>query len=223
MNDEVRIWRQFSTSTISDALDRLNIAGQCSGIRPLNSAFSLIGRAFTVRMAPAGDAKGTVGDYIDDVPKGYAVVIDNGGRLDATVWGDILTAFAHVRGIAGTAIDGVCRDTVKGLRLCYPIFSRGTFMRTGKGRVQAEEFRGPVSLGGVRVEPEDWVVGDADGIVVVPHAREAEVLKEAALIEAAEESIRRGIEEGVRLDELRKKFGYFSLQRRTSEPDSNES
>ena len=79
MNDEVRIWQQFSTSTISDALDRLKIPGQCFGIRPLDPAFSIIGRAFTVRMAPAGDAKGTVGDYIDDVPKGYAVVIDNGG------------------------------------------------------------------------------------------------------------------------------------------------
>ena len=222
MNDEARIWQQFSTSTISDALDRLKIPGQCSGIRPLDSAFSIAGRAFTVRMAPAGGANGTVGDYIDDVPRGYAVVIDNGGRLDATMWGDMLTAFAHRKGIAGTAIDGVCRDTVKSLRFGYPIFSRGTYMRTGKGRVQAEQFRGPVSLGGVRVEPEDWIVGDADGIVVVPHARAAEVLQEAPRIEEAEDCIRRGIEEGVRLDELRKKFGYFSLQSPPAQPDSNE-
>ena len=73
---------------------------------------------------------------LDDVAPGAVVVIDNGGRLDATVWGDILTWFASARGIAGTVIDGVSRDYDRAAELSYPIFSRGTYMRTGKDRVQ---------------------------------------------------------------------------------------
>ena len=65
-------------------------------------------------------------------------MLDNGGRENATVWGDILTWVAHARGIAGTVIDGACRDTHLSRELGYPIFSRSYSMRTGKDRVQVE-------------------------------------------------------------------------------------
>src|SRR5207245_7999461 len=109
--------------------------------------------------------KGSVGDYIDDVPPGDVVVLDNGGRLDATVWGDILTIMAHRRNLGGTVIHGVCRDVDRSLELNYPIFSRGNYMRTGKDRVQADGYNVPVSLGEVRVVPGQLLLGDADGIV----------------------------------------------------------
>jgi len=70
-------------------------------------------------------------------------VLDNGGRENATVWGDILTWVAHRRGVAGTVIDGACRDTHLSLELGYPIFSRSYSMRTGKDRVQVEAMNGP--------------------------------------------------------------------------------
>src|ERR1044072_2204155 len=101
---------RLDTTAISDALDRLGIAGQCLNIKPLDHRFRLTGRAFTILYGPAGKPPGTVGDYIDDVPPGYGVVPDHGGRETATVWGDILTWIAHPRGVAGPAIDGPCRD-----------------------------------------------------------------------------------------------------------------
>src|SRR5690606_26593800 len=116
-----------------------------------------------------------VRDYIDDVPEGAVVVLDNGGRQDATVWGDLLTMVASARGLAGTAIDGVCRDSDRAVELEYPIYCRGTWMRTGKDRVRVEAYAEPVTLGGVRVEPGDILVGDSDGIVVVPAVRAEEV------------------------------------------------
>src|SRR5690349_23975039 len=89
---------KLDTATVSDALDRLGIVGQCFRIKGQHENFTLTGRAFTLLYAPAGKPAGTVGDFIDDVPSGEVVVIDNGGRWDATIWGDILTEIAHRRG-----------------------------------------------------------------------------------------------------------------------------
>jgi 4-hydroxy-4-methyl-2-oxoglutarate aldolase len=211
---EVERWRAFSTATVSDALDRLGISGQCYGIKPLEGAFRVLGRAHTVRYVPVGSVKGNVGDYIDDVAPGDVVVLDNGGIQDATVWGDILTSVAHRRGIAGTVIHGVCRDSARSLELGYPIFSRGHYMRTGKDRVQADAFNVSVSLGQVRVEPGDILFGDRDGLLVVPKLREDEVHSAALAIEESEDRIRDSVARGERLDEARRRFGYFSLQRR---------
>src|SRR5437763_16570315 len=93
----------LDTTSISDALDRLGIAGQCLNIKPLDHSFRMTGRAFTILYGPSGKPSGTVGDYIDDVAPGSVIVLDNGGRENATVWGDILTVVAHRRGVAGTA------------------------------------------------------------------------------------------------------------------------
>ena len=76
---------RLDTTSLSDALDRLGIAGQCLNIKPLDPAFRLTGRAFTILYGPAGKPAGTVGDYIDDVEPGSVVVLDNGGRENATV------------------------------------------------------------------------------------------------------------------------------------------
>ena len=205
----------LSTSAVSDALDRLGIAGQALGIAPLDRAFRLAGRAWTVRYGPVGQDRGTVGDYIDDLGPDDVVVLDNQGRLDATVWGDLLTTTAHGRGVAGTVIDGVCRDVDRSLTLGYPIFSRGNWMRTGKDRVRVEATQIAVSIGGVRVEPGDLLLGDGDGLVAIPASRAQEVLAAAAEIERAEDTIRRAVEAGTSLREARRAVGYHTLQHPT--------
>jgi regulator of RNase E activity RraA len=205
----------LSTSGVSDALDRLGIAGQALGIAPLDRSFRLVGRAWTVRYGPVGLDRGTVGDYIDDLGPEDVVVLDNQGRLDATVWGDLLTTTAHRRGVAGTVIDGVCRDVDRSLRLGYPIFSRGSWMRTGKDRVRVEATAVPVSIGGARVEPGDLLLGDADGLVAVPAAAAGEVLAAAEEIEHAEQAIRAAVEAGASLRAARARHHYHDLQHRT--------
>jgi len=203
---------KLDTSTISDALDRLGIAGQCLNIKPRDPRFRLAGRAFTLLYGPVGKPAGTVGDYIDDVPPGSVIVIDNGGRENATVWGDILTEIAHRRAIAGTVIDGACRDTALCLELGYPVYSRSYSMRTGKDRVQLEATNVVVNIGDARVAPGDLLRGDADGVVVIPQRHETEVLEVSEEIDAAEAAIRRSVRDGKRLDEARKEFGYHQLQ-----------
>lgn len=207
---------KLDATNISDALDRLGIAGQCLGIKPRDPRFRLTGRAFTLLYGPVGKPAGTVGDFIDDVPPGYAVVIDNGGRENATVWGDILTEIAHRRGIAGTVIDGACRDTALCLELGYPVFSRSYSMRTGKDRVQLEGTDVVVNIGDARVAPGDILRGDADGVIAIPRQHEIEVLAAAEDIFAKEEAIRTRIRAGKRLDEARKELGYHHLQTKRS-------
>ncbi len=205
---------KMDTATLSDALDKLGIAGQCYRIKPRDVEFRMAGRAWTLLYGPAGNPPGTVGDYIDDVPPGSVIVLDNGGRDNATVWGDILTEIAYRRGIAGTLIDGVCRDTRLCRSLGYPIFSKDHWMRTGKDRVQVEATGVPVNIGDARVAPGDIVKGDCDGVIVIPKEHEDRVLDTAEAIEAAEDQIRSAVREGMRLDEARKQFKYHQLQTR---------
>jgi regulator of RNase E activity RraA len=174
----VALFAGLDTPAVSDALDRLGIAGQAFGIPPLtptNESKVTVGPGFTVRYIPAGDPPGSVGDFIDDVAAGDVVVIDNGGRTDCTVWGDILTQYAGLRGIAGTVIDGVCRDVNLAINEGYSIFTAGRWMRTGKDRVQVGGVNEPVGLGQVHVAPRDLVVADANRVVIVPRERVREV------------------------------------------------
>ncbi|MGE4125825.1 MAG: RraA family protein [Pusillimonas sp.] len=205
---------KLDTATLSDALDRLGIAGQCYRIKPRDGDFRMAGRAYTILYGPAASPPGTVGDYIDDVPPGSVVVLDNGGREDTTVWGDILTEIAHVKGVAGTVIDGVCRDVALCRKLGYPVFAKDHWMRTGKDRVQVEATNVPVNIGNARVQPGDILRGDADGVIVIPKEHEEKVLEIAEEIEHAENSIRESIRSGMRLDDARKKFRYHQLQTR---------
>jgi 4-hydroxy-4-methyl-2-oxoglutarate aldolase len=205
---------RIDTATLSDALDKLGIAGQCLGIKPLDHGFRMAGRAFTLTYAPVGHPIGTVGDFIDDVPEGAVVVIDNDGRYDATVWGDILTFCAHKRGLAGTVIDGACRDTHLALDLGYPLYSRSYSMRTGKDRVQLDAVGAIVSIGDARVAPGDILRGDSDGVIAIPQVHEDAVLATAEAIDAAEKRIRDAIAGGMRLDEARQQQSYHLLQRK---------
>jgi len=204
---------KLDTATLSDALDKLRISGQCLGIKPRDHTFRLAGRAYTILYGPLdADNPGTVGDFIDKLDEGTVVVIDNGGREDATVWGDILTYLADKKGLAGTVIDGACRDVHLCLKLGYPIYSRSYSMRTGKDRVQVDGERVPVNIGDARVLPGDLIRGDADGVVCIPASREDEVLDVAEQIDAAENQIRKYLELGKTITEARAEMKYHSLQ-----------
>jgi regulator of RNase E activity RraA len=209
----VALFAGLDTPGVSDALDRLGLHGQAQGIMPLADYTKVVvGPAFTIRYVPASAPPGTVGDFIDDVAEGDVVVIDNDGRSDCTVWGDIMTQYAGLRGIAGTVIDGVCRDVSKALGDGYPLFTAGRFMRTGKDRVQVESVNSTVGIGTVRVASRDVVVADANGVVIVPRARAREVAETARRIEEIESRIREQIDQGKSLGDARAALGYHTLQ-----------
>jgi 4-hydroxy-4-methyl-2-oxoglutarate aldolase len=201
------------TAAISDALDREGIAGALHGISPLANGFRATGPAFTVRYE-AGT--GTVGDFLDDVPPGAVIVIDNDGRQDVTVWGGIMTETAAARGVAATVVNGVCRDVSASLTHGYPLFSRGRFMRTGKDRVRLAAVGEPLTVSGVDIRPGAVVCADADGVVVVPAAAAERIAGIAERIERVESEIVAAVRAGSSLRVAREKLGYHDLQRRRS-------
>jgi regulator of RNase E activity RraA len=206
--------RSLSTAEVSDALDFFSLPGSALGIRPVAGPAKLFGQAFTIRFAPIDRfAPGTVGDFIDRLAPGTVVVLDNGGRLDCTVWGGILSQLAAKKRIGGTVVHGVCRDTVEAEEAGYPLYACSKFMRTGKDRVQVEAYEEPVMLGDVRVCQGDLVIGDADGVVVVPQQRMQQVLEKALQMRVVEAQILDAALAGVPLAEARKRFGYHTLQR----------
>lgn len=219
--DILRELQGLETSHVSDALDSLGINGQCVGLLPVSRESRLVGRAFTVRYAPVGAVPGSVGDYIDDLAPGTVVTLDNAGRPDATVWGDILTHVASTKGLAGTVIDGVCRDTDVAVELSYPVYSRSRTMRTGKDRVQVEAYEAPVSIAGVRVQPKDYLLGDADGVVVIPQESALAVVEKAIAIREIEDLIREAVRGSVPLAQARATYRYHTLQ--THQPSHSSS
>ncbi|WP_067812719.1 RraA family protein [Actinomadura kijaniata] len=204
----------LSTASVSDALDSLGLPGSLHGIGALRQGQRTAGPVFTVTYEPVDEAGGTVGDFLDDVPAGAVVLIDNAGRTDCTVWGGIMSRTAHERGIAGTVIHGACRDVAVATAAGHPIWSVSRFMRTGKDRVRVAAVQTAVTIDGVLVHPGDVLVADDDGAVVVPAGRWDEVADIARRIDRVEEAIVEAVRGGATLAQARARHGYHSLQTR---------
>ena len=145
--------------------------------------------AFPVRCTPGDNL--AIHRAVDDAPSGSALVVDVGELAEYGYWGEVLTTAAQARGIAGLVIDGGVRDIAPIEGLGFPIFSRTIALR-GATKDRPGGVDVPIRCGGASVVPGDWVVGDADGVVVVPAehldgvlgAADARTKKEAGLFEA---------------------------------------
>ena len=212
MDQIIERFKKLDTTCVSDAMDKIGIECSVYGVKPIQRGEKICGRAFTVHYVPCGAVKGTVGDFLDDVEPGQVIVIDNAGRDNCTVWGDIMAKTAKKYGIAGTVIDGVCRDIPAVLECQYPIFSKGYYMRTGKDRVYVDAVNVPVTLSDIQVCPGDIVIGDDTGVVVVPQSRAEEVAEIAENIDRKEQEILALVAKGYKLKEARAMTGYHHLQ-----------
>ena len=152
-----------------------------------------------------------VGDFMDDVPPGSIIVIDNGGRPDNSCWGGLLSLAAKVKGIGGVVIDGACRDIDETREIGLPIYARGVVPMTARGRIMQESFNQEIQFAGVQVHPGDLVVADGSGVVIVPRSKEADVVQEAERIAAAESRMADGIRRGMSVVEVLETLGYESM------------
>lgn len=214
MDPMIERFRKLDTTSVADAMDKLGAECSVYGVKPLQFGQRICGRAFTVHYSPCGVVHGTVGDFLDEVRSDQVIVIDNDGRDDCTVWGGIMAQVAAMKNLEGTVIDGVCRDIPEILSCGYPVFSKGTYMRTGKDRVFVDAVNVPVKLSDIPVRPGDLILGDDSGIVVVPAEMEARVAEIAESIDAKEALILQYVREGMTLKDAREKTGYHHLQTR---------
>lgn len=212
MNDEyLNELEQFCSAELSDALDALNIESVLLGIKPLSLGYKLIGPAYTVKYRPyeskSSDFK-SAGNYIDNVPQGAVIVIDNEGREDCSTWGDILTQVALFKGIKGTIIHGSCRDVqvIRGLN--YPVFAKAVTMRSGKNRVYKAFEQVDLKIGEAIIKSNDIIFADDCGVLVIPREHLQLVIEKAKNIQITENLIIEAVGLGQSLEDARKIHRY---------------
>ncbi|MFI5809496.1 MULTISPECIES: RraA family protein [unclassified Streptomyces] len=201
----------LDTAALSDAMDSLRTPpGVLPGIAARTPGSIACGPAFTVRYRAVDDDTGfrNAADYIDDVPSGSVVVVDNGGSLMCTNWGSLLSSVALHRGVRGTVVHGSVRDVKESRTAGYPLFSTGVTMVSGKNRVVLDRTGAEVDIAGTPVRPGDWILADDNGALRIPADLVEEVVRRAEAVERTESRIRAAALGGDRLDEARARFGY---------------
>jgi len=170
------------TSTVADILDTLgyDTAIPASAIAPLQAGQRMVGTAVTVRHIAARTAPGfhlaqghpapQLGgrDQVSLCQRGDVMVIEARGIRDASNFGGIMATAIAEAGIAGLVVDGYVRDVERMRRMGLNVWARGITPRTGKHRIELTEVNGAVEIAAVQVRPGDLILGDSDGLVVVP-------------------------------------------------------
>lgn len=202
------------TAALADALDARSLRDQTlpPAIRPLAPGLRLAGPAFTVQGRPAepdyDGALRKVLRMLGEVPAGHvAVYACEQGR--AAHLGELSVTSLKARDVAGCVLDGGCRDTRFILDEGFPVFSRFVTPEDSTWRWELQATQVPVTIGRVRIEPGDWIVGDDDGVVVVPQAIAESVLAEAEAKAATESEIRTAVRDGMPPLEAYERFGTF--------------
>ena len=153
----------YSTTNISDALDKLKLQPGIIGIQPMYEGCpKALGSAITMRITAAGPSRPAAHMGVDPIMSagdGDILVIANAGRLDDNCWGEILTYASLQRKIRGTVIDGACRDVDVIKTLQYPLFARGRVPLTARGRAMQDDYNCLVRIADVQVRPGDIVNG----------------------------------------------------------------
>jgi 3-hexulose-6-phosphate synthase / 6-phospho-3-hexuloisomerase len=190
---------KVSTPNISDALQR---QGALHGLLPhlKTPTTKMAGPAVTVVTRDGDWAKPV--EAIDRAAAGDVIVVEAGSGTTA-IWGELASWSAHGRGVAGVVIDGAARDIDAILELGFPVFSRSISPNAGEPKGHGE-IGVEVSVGGQKVRPGDWIVGDASGLVVVPRERAAEVANRALDVLEHENRVREEIQRGSTLGKVQK-------------------
>ncbi|MFF2493992.1 RraA family protein [Agromyces sp. NPDC058064] len=206
--------QRLHTPVIGDVLDAIGRHHQFLSprLRPLHPSKRLVGRAMPVLISdtfgiPARPF-GRLTEALDSLQSGE-IYLARSGRAECAAWGEILTATARARGAHGAVIDGYHRDTHAVLAQDWPVFSHGAFAQDAGARAEVVDFRIPVEIDGVAVQPGDLIVGDIDGVVVIPQAVELEVLERALTKVQAEARTRAAIESGMSSTTAYETFGVL--------------
>jgi len=187
----IKQFKSVVTPHISDNLNRIHAIS--AGLRPYHREGKLVGTALTVKTRPGDNLM--VHKAIDLAEPGDVIVVDAGGDLTNAIIGEIMMRIAEKKGISGFVIDGSIRDVAAFAANTFPVYARGVTHR-GPYKDGPGEINVPVSVGGMLVHPGDIIVGDEDGLAVVPRELSHQILQLAREHAAKEEVIFRTIKDG---------------------------
>src|SRR5947209_4467826 len=213
MTGDLSALAEITTATITTILLKKGLRNVwMRGTRPIRPGQGrLVGRAFTLRFVPAREDLATPESWssprstrgaIEAMPPGCIAVADAMGVTDAGIFGDILCARMHLRGIAGLVTDGVMRDMAGVLGTGLRVWCRGAAAPPSVAGLTFVNWQEPIGCGGVAVFPDDVIVVDDDGAVVIPAALVGHVLEHAPEQERLEAWIMREVERGTPLPGL---------------------
>ena len=205
------------TGAVADILDELGYRDQClpAEIRPIDSAMKVAGPVYTVRGRARRHAEGGVDprykqmDMLEGVFPGCVVVIEPGDERRAAHWGELMSTVARARGAAGAVIAGGLRDTRQILDLGFPAFCAYYAPLTAVYRFEITDFGVPIRVGGVSIAPGDHILGDVDGVLVIPAAVVDEVVARSESVRDRETIVRRALESGGDIRQLFEEYKVF--------------
>lgn len=174
MNNIIGKFRDVPTTCISDAMNGLNNMNFL--IKPLKESYKIAGRAFTVKI-PAGENRAVL-KAIKEAKPGDILVIDAKGDTYRAIAGDFIIGMAKTLELGGIVVDGVIRDIIGIKELDFPVFCKGTTVAAGS-KHDPGEINVPISCGGTTIYPGDFIVGDVDGVVVIPQNNVEEILEKS--------------------------------------------
>ncbi len=215
--------RKLFTAVVGDVMDKIGLQRQFlpPNIKPLQPDMVVIGRAMTVLEADAftessqssanpvmSQPFGLMLAALDDL-KPNEVYICTGGTPRYALWGELMSIRARHLGAAGAVLDGYSRDTPQILELNFPTFSHGSYAQDQSVRGKVIDFRVPIELQGVRVNPGDIVFGDVDGVCIVPNHAIEEVFNRALEKVSTENLVKEALLNGMSTVEAFAKFGVM--------------
>ena len=215
--------RELYTAVVGDIMDQLGYCRQFlpPQMRPLRSDMRVAGRAMTV-VEQDLDADGSLGaghplngrhfgvmlEALDDL-RPHEVYVCAGASPTYALWGELMSTRAAKLGAVGAVVDGYSRDTLGILQLRFPTFSHGCYAQDQAPRGKVVDFRVPLTFGQVQVAPGDVVVGDLDGVCVVPRALEEEVFRRALEKARGEKTVQQAIMGGMSAREAFDTYGIL--------------
>jgi RraA family protein len=201
----------LKAALLSDALGKTGAMDH--DMKCFSANCRMAGPAATLRVHTADILM--VGKALSMCAPGKVLVIDGQGERNTALWGSIITVAARLKQLQGVVIDGAIRDVARIRRDRLPVFARSVVPNAG-GAEYIGELNIPIQCGGVVVNPGDWVVGDEDGVVVIPANRLSNVLKKAELLGQIEKQIERAVRRGQDLASILRY--HEALERKSREP-----
>ncbi len=204
---------KLNSSLLSDVLDGMGIRNQCMAqeIRPAYPGAVVVGRAHTMLMVdqhePEQDTFKLQLEGIDSLKTDDLMVVASNGSTSAALWGELLSTAAKCRGATGAVIDGLARDIRQIEEMKFPVFAAGVRPISSKGRVIAIGYGCRIKCGGVYVEEGDLIVGDVDGVTVVPDTAIEEAVERALVRASSEKKTRKELLAGSTLSAVYAKYG----------------
>lgn len=207
-------YESLYTGAVNDVLREATYMDQTLpvNILPLKLEMASAGIAYTIRSNPDPTVGGEMevrAQMLDEMPRNCCVVWDAGGEVEASHWGEVMTASAIARGARCAVINGGLRDTRQVLAQNFPMFYRYRTSNGSLGRTKITGYNIPIRIGKVYIKPGDLIFGDIDGVVVVPRAIAYDVLLRAEEIQQNEKEMRGWIHEGFSAIEMVNNGGYF--------------